>query len=85
MPNTGRSDYGFITMPDIPDDEPVFLLRAKDATAPSAVRAWADELRRCGGEKATVDQALDHADEMERYADTHYRGGKVPDAPAPKE
>ncbi len=39
-----RPDYNRIQDPDnlIPDDEPVFLLRAKDRTAPAAVDAWAN-------------------------------------------
>lgn len=32
----------------IPDDEPVFLLRAQDAAAPTAVRAWIEESQENG-------------------------------------
>ncbi len=51
----------------IPDDEPVFLLRAKDIIAPSTVRFWASELEKNGGDPTMVKMARDHADKMEAY------------------
>ena len=82
MPRTGRSDYGSIGLPDMPEDEPIFILRAKDATAPHAVRSWAWNLQALDqGDDGTVQMALAHADEMENYARQHYGGGKTPDAP----
>ena len=46
-----RSDYDRIQDPSriIPEDEPVFLLRAQDISAPAAVEKWADEHLRHGG------------------------------------
>ncbi len=42
-----RDDYNRIQDPEnkIAEDEPVFLLRAKDITAPSIVRQWASAQR----------------------------------------
>lgn len=47
----------------IPDDEPVFVLRAQDATAAAVVRFWAS-LQQPGELK---DMALVQADEMDRW------------------
>ncbi|HVL39909.1 MAG TPA: hypothetical protein VM328_11015 [Fimbriimonadaceae bacterium] len=82
--------------PIIPEDEPVFLLRAKDRFAPLLVRRWAEYLYEYGPHAtieqlghpamwcdtcATIKRAREWADEMERYADERYGGGKVPDVP----
>lgn len=81
-----REDYNRIQDPAglIPVDEPVFLLRAQDLLAPTTVRRWAELLREAANgyyadgnmtdgvaahDMATV--AEDHADAMERYAETH--------------
>lgn len=78
--------------PIIPDDEPVFLLRAKDRNAPFLVRQWARELRvEAEGmpEGRARSEAFDLADRVDAwaahmvaYAFEHYDGGKVPDTPA---
>lgn len=34
--------YGFIDIPGIPDDEPIFIIRAKDKSAPQAVEQYAN-------------------------------------------
>jgi len=57
------------------DDEPVFVLRANDASAPSAVRAWAAfylKRKRSGGSwtQAAEDKAREArqlADDMENW------------------
>ena len=69
---------GFVT---IGKDEPVFLLRAKDALAAEAVRAWADSAEEAGVDEDLVEAARTQADEMEAYAATHFEGGQLPDAP----
>lgn len=58
-----RKDYNEGKMDTIPKDEPVFLLRAQDATAADTVRYWArfqplGQLR---------DMALAHADLMDKW------------------
>lgn len=65
--------------PLIPDDEPVFLLRAKDAVAPDVVRLWAHLAETKGADPALVERANAWADEMAAYAATRYAGGKTPD------
>lgn len=78
--------------PIIPEDEPVFLLRAKDALAPDLVRSWAQQLRNNmtrelhEGSRSEMsdlaDRVMDWAYEMEEYAAEHYDGGYIPDTPA---
>lgn len=67
--------------PIIPDDEPVFLLRAKDKNAAAVVRVWASYLELDGGPSRLVDVVRGWADRMEAYADANYQGGKIPDTP----
>lgn len=59
------------------DDEPIFVLRAKDKHAPHVVRLWASLAREtgCPGEKLREAQEL--AQKMEAWAGQH--GSKFPD------
>ena len=77
-----RPDYDRIQDPDkyIPADEPVFLLRGKDAAAPQAVRAWANVADEEGAKPDIVAAARHHADAMQRYQLEH-GGGDIPDLP----
>lgn len=77
----GDEHLGLHMDPIIPDDEPVFLLRAKDKTAPYVVRTWADAAERAGADKDLCERVREFAHEMELYAETHYAGGKTPDTP----
>lgn len=76
-----RSDYDGIqdASGKIPEDEPVFVLRAKDITAPWLVREWSRLVDERGGDEATVNAVWNWADKMEAYANANYSGGKVPD------
>lgn len=62
-----REDYQRIQDPAglIPDDEPVFLLRAQDKTAAQVVRYWA-ELNR-NGDKRAYELAVKHAKLMDNW------------------
>jgi hypothetical protein len=75
-----RSDYDRIQDPDglIPDDEPVFLIRAQDRTAPVVLQRWAN---------LNADLAPDLAAAVRRHAELMIEwqlehGSKVADAPA---
>lgn len=76
-----RDDYNRIQDPAglIPADEPVFLLRAKDKTAPETLRFWADEHVRNGGDTREAHMAEEHAKAMEAWQAVH--GSKIADAP----
>lgn len=66
----------------IPDDEPVFVLRAKDGSAPEVVEFWASLNREHGADPELCDRAAEWAGEMAQYASIHYNGGKIPDVPS---
>lgn len=76
-----RKDYNCIQDPsgNIAEDEPVFLLRAKDQIAPSALRFWADEVERLG-DKKLADHVRAHAGKMNEWQAKN--GWQVPDTPA---
>jgi len=63
------NDYSRIQDPEglIPQDEPVFLLRAQDIAASFAVRSWAQRLDQLGGDQKMVRAALGVAQEMEDW------------------
>ena len=60
------------------DDEPVFVLRAQDKTAPDTVRDWATRAANAGAPTAKVTQAMHDADLMEAWQ-RKYGIAKVPD------
>lgn len=68
-----RQDYDRIQDPAglIPDDEPVFLLRGQDVSAPSAVRAYAMAFWSAGGSAEMVTLCRDWADEMDAWQKEH--------------
>lgn len=80
-----RDDYNRIQDPAhlIDDDEPVFLLRAQDKTAPAAVASWAELQYRLGGNREMARLALDHAERMQAWQVQHPERVKVADMPAP--
>ena len=74
-----RPDYNRFQDPEglIPEDEPVFLIRGKDAVGPETLRNWADSAARIGAGHDIVQAAREQADEMERWQAQH--GSKVAD------
>lgn len=76
-----RPDYDRIQDPEglIPDDEPVFLLRAQDMLAPDLVAAWARQAARSGVSYEMCQMALQHADRMRDWPKK-----KTPDLPERK-
>jgi len=70
----GRTDYNERiqdTTHLIPEDEPVFLIRAQDEVGFLAVRAWAHLHRTNGGSDVVWTAALKHADLMEQWQPKH--------------
>lgn len=78
-----RSDYDRIQDPAglIPDDEPVFLIRAKDACAPSTVLHWAAQASLRQADPAIIEAATNQAHLMTLWQIQN--GAKVPDMPTP--
>jgi len=64
-----RDDYNRIQDPEnkIGQDEPVFLIRAKDAVSPAAVRAWAELNWVAGGDELLTNAAYTQAQRMEEW------------------
>jgi len=79
-----RNDYEAIQDPRglIPEDEPVFLLRAQDVCAPFAVLEWAFQAERHGASGLMVESAKKHAALMRDWQTE--RGMKIPDLPKSK-
>lgn len=74
-----RPDYNRIQDPLglIPENEPVFLLRASDVSAPAIVEAWAGLAEATGAKKDIVSLARNQAKLMRQWQANH--GSKVPD------
>lgn len=60
------------------DDEPVFILVARDRLAAGCVRYWAARAFAQGVNAAKVDEANALADQMDAWREAH-GGGKIPD------
>lgn len=76
-----RKDYNRIQDPEglIPEDEPVFLIRAKDKTGPMTVEAWANFAECEGAAPEMVAAARKHANAMRAFQ--AMRGCQVPNMP----
>lgn len=68
-----REDYNRIQDPAglIPEDEPVFLIRAQDMIAPFIVQLWAVKNKMSGGDPELTKLALEHAEKMEQWQKEH--------------
>lgn len=76
-----RKDYDRIQDPDnkIGEDEPVFLIRGQDISAPEVLRFWADENIRNGGDPVATKLTEEWADEMERWQlENHCKPADMP-------
>lgn len=64
-----RDDYNRIQDPSnkIPDEEPVFLLRAQDFIAADVVRKWAELNDENGGDPILSKLAREQADRMDAW------------------
>lgn len=60
------------------DDEPMFILLARDASAPALIEMWADMRERHGEEAGVVADAREVADQMRAWRD-HNRSPVVHD------
>lgn len=76
-----RPDYNPIQDPRglIPEDEPVFLLRAQDIVAPEVVEMWAVAAHNVGAKDNIIQHAYEHAQSMRKWQKEHRV--KIPDMP----
>ena len=74
-----RKDYDHIQdeTGNIGEDEPVFLLRAKDRLAPATLDAWANLLVASGGDIDTAAHVREWAIKMRDWQEEN--GDKIPD------
>jgi len=77
-----RADYDRIQDPEhkIPQDEPVFLLRAQDRVAPYVVEVWAMMAEMIGADEGIVEAAFEHSTAMCMWQKNHI--AKIPDMPS---
>lgn len=61
----------------MPDDEPVFVLRAQDAAAVHAIEAWVEEASALGASEEKTVGGEEHRDAFLVWQETH--ATKVPD------
>lgn len=61
------------------DDEPLFVLCARDLTSDTAVRYWINLAAHAGASDAKLNDARRVADAMRDWRERQADGGKVPD------
>jgi len=65
---TGRPDYQFQDHTgEIPDHEPVFVVRGQDIAGPGTVEAWANLNEIVGGDPRLTAMARQHAEVMREW------------------
>lgn len=79
-----RMDYDGIQDANgkIPADEPVFVIRAKDVSAPRVVAYWARINRRLGADPVMCDAVEAWSESLARWQQQHPEQVKVPDVDA---
>lgn len=66
---------------DLPEDEPIFVLRAQDRVAPHAVRAWTMFAEQCGADSPTVGSGIRNEADMIVWQDKNPLKVKIPTTP----
>lgn len=64
---------------DIPADEPLFLIRGKDASAPAAIERYAEEAQAVGAAADLVETCRERAEQIRAWQLAHPERVKVPD------
>ena len=63
----------------IPEDEPTFILAARDKLAPVAIRFWISMAADQGVNADKIRRATEHLDWIERFQSEHPERVKLPD------
>lgn len=71
--------YGAVEIPGIPDDEPVFIIRAKDKCSPRAIRRYAEEAEGVGASAELLADVEQVAQIFDRWQADWEPIVKVPD------
>lgn len=65
--------------PEIPDDEPVLVLRGKDKLARKVVKYWLELAREAGVNQGKMIRVREHLDAMDAFAVNNPERMKIPD------
>lgn len=65
--------------PEIPDDEPVLVLRGKDKLARKVVKYWLELAREAGVNQGKMIRVMEHLDAMDTFAVNNPERMKIPD------
>lgn len=65
--------------PEIPDDEPVFVIRGQDLLALGAVSAWMEAARGAKVNLGKMIRVREHREAIERFQAEHPERCKIPD------
>lgn len=71
--------YGQVAIAGVPDDEPVFVIRAQDVAAPAAISAYKAEVRKHGAPAHLLMGADRMLSEVTSWQFSHPGRVKVPD------
>ena len=63
----------------IPDDEPVFIIRGKDALAPSTMRAWISMAEKNGVDEDKIRRVTEHLNDVLHFQAKNPDKVKIPD------
>lgn len=76
-----ESKYGNLSIANIPEDEPVFLLRAQDILALAAIRSYLELCAGAGCADAHLDGITTAAGRFARWQAANPGKPKLPDTP----
>ena len=79
MKKADERDQPDSTWNKIPDDEPVFIFRARDRGAPGGIRQYAERIKKLGAPEAKWQGAMDCALTFEEWGRFNEDRTKVPD------
>lgn len=71
--------YGQISIPGVPDDEPVFVIRAQDETAIDTLGDYQDNAERAGASQQFVDGVADVIAGFRVWQDANHERVHTPD------
>jgi hypothetical protein len=70
---------------ELPEDEPIFVLRAQDSAAPKAVKAWVHFATDVGADGPTIGSGVRTEAEMIKWQERYPLKVRVPTTPPPIE
>lgn len=67
------------TWSKVPEDEPTFILRAKDLLAPAVLQDWIESAQHSGVNPDKITHAQEHLEAFEAFQRLHPERCKLPD------